>query len=179
MGSRRHSLETRPPSRAYLKAHYAEKAWKYQHECDLSTTTTAMGQISAALENSASITMAANSVKAARMKSNLTMRAASLDEWERRLKQREKRLAECEDTFQNIANLYSRRSGSVMRALRLQWGRENACWWHHGAGALLLMLILGAVLTIAVHWRIRDWQCNEWQGMACWGVMGYTGESMR
>lgn len=172
MGIRRSSIETRPPAKALLKAHYAEKAWKYHNELDILVSPA--NAISWPLENPTSITNATTGVKAARIRANLAARTACLDDWERRLKQREKRVAESEDALENLAALQMRRSGAVMRAIRLQWGRETAAWAHHGAGLLLIALILTSVLTIGAHWNTRNWQCNEWIGMACWGVMGYT-----
>ncbi|QIX00461.1 hypothetical protein AMS68_005978 [Peltaster fructicola] len=174
MGKRVSSTETRTPAKALLKTQYAEKAWAYHQEYDVSTASAALGHITGGLENTATITMAATSVKAARSRANFAARAACLDDWERRLKIREKNLAQCEDVLEGMATMCSRRSSVVLRALRLQWGRETAVWFHHGAGLALIALILSAVLAIGAHWQVRSWQCNAWEGMACWGVLGYT-----
>lgn len=171
--SRKTSADARPPSRAFFKAHYAEKAWKYHDELD-TPATLPMDELSEALKTAAMMSMAANSVKAARMKTNIAARAAYLDDWERRLKQREKQLVQSEDALENMTILQHRRSGIILRSIRKQWAREKAIWYHHGAGLLLLALIVSSFLVIAVHWQVRNWQCNEWLGMACWGVMGYT-----
>lgn len=174
MSMRRSSIETSTPAKALLKAHYAEQAWEFHHEYDLAATEAGFGPISGVCEKTASMIMAANTVKAARSRANLASRTADLQDWERRLAERERRLIECEDAIENMATMYSRRSVVVMRALRLQWGRETAVWSHHIAGFMLLALILGAVLSIGAHWQVKSWNCSQWQGMACWGVLGFT-----
>lgn len=171
MGHRRTSSEVRAP-RTYLRAHLAEKAWKYHHEMEAPPSASAVFNGTSA--ETTSVIMAPGNVRTARMRANLAARTACLDDWERRLKEREKQLVEGEDALESLAMVYSRRSGAVLRAVRLQSVREAASWFYHGAGLLLTGMVITAVVSIAANWQNKTWQCNGWTGMASWGIMGYT-----